>query len=257
MPQGPDVPTAEHEVFASPPLKAMLGQVRFPPLLKINDLAFLADFQEAIRADFPNFAPEQQFNLVLGPEGPQNANVSRAYRFTSADGAWSILIAPDSLTLEVIVAESYTEYGDFVTRFRTAWSAFETHVSPSSITRQGLRYVDHLEGDQAAAEWASQINPDLLGAVMGPLGVGLERSLSEYRFQRDAGTLVFKHGMLPAGPDDRPGYLLDFDYFAENLDSDTSTQAVVDRFDDYHSAIHDLFRWSVTEAAIEGFRRGR
>jgi uncharacterized protein (TIGR04255 family) len=51
-----DIPAVEHEVFANPPLKVMLGQVRFPPVLRIADPAYLASFQEAVRHQFPPFA---------------------------------------------------------------------------------------------------------------------------------------------------------------------------------------------------------
>src|SRR5271167_2927396 len=64
---GPDIPQVEHEVFARPPLKAMLGQVRFPPILKIADLSSLGGFQETIREDWPQFSQEQQLSVLVGP----------------------------------------------------------------------------------------------------------------------------------------------------------------------------------------------
>jgi uncharacterized protein (TIGR04255 family) len=68
---------------------------------------------------------------------------------------------------------------------------------------------------------------------------------------------VFKHGMLPLGPDAKMGYLLDFDYFNEEPSGDTSLEAVMDRFDGYHQEIYSLFRWCVTDAALEAFRASR
>jgi len=64
---GPDIPAVEHEAFAKPPLKAMLGQIRFPTVLKIADLGALGGLQEAIRDTWPEFAQEQQLSVVVGP----------------------------------------------------------------------------------------------------------------------------------------------------------------------------------------------
>ena len=66
-----DIPTAEHEVFPNPPLKVMLGQLRFPPVLRIADPASLASFQDGIRHEFPTFRQEQQLTLMVGLQGPQ------------------------------------------------------------------------------------------------------------------------------------------------------------------------------------------
>lgn len=46
MSHGPDIPAAEHEAFANPPLKTMLGQVRFPAILRIADLGALGAFKK-------------------------------------------------------------------------------------------------------------------------------------------------------------------------------------------------------------------
>lgn len=257
MDYGPDIPTAvEREIFAKPPLKAMIGQIRFPPVLRINDLALLAAYQDAVRSEFPEYAPEQQLNVVLGPAGPQNATVGPAYRFSTSDLAWSILVTSESLSLEVAVAERYTNYDEFMQRFELGWSALLQHFPPNRVTRQGLRYVDHIEGDLRPAEWARYINADLLGPLIGAFGSGVEQAVSELRFNRDDGVLVFKHGMIPAGPEGTKGYLLDFDYYNEDSTPETSVASVVERFDRFHDLQYAFFRWCVTEEAIEGFRRG-
>lgn len=256
MEYGPDIPTVEHEAFGNPPLKAMLGQVRFPPVLRIADLPSLIPFQEAIRNEFPTFGQEQQISFVLAPQGPQSAAAQQAFRFSTSDGAWSVVLTPEALTLEADVAVRYTSYDEFIDRFRLVWGAILEHFAPNQVSRQGLRYVDHLEGDRSAAEWASLINADLLGPLVGAFGAGVGQSVSELRFAREDGVLVFKHGMLPLGPEERMGYLLDFDYFIEEASDDTSVDAVIARFDRYHELLYSFFRWCVTDEALAEFRRG-
>lgn len=150
MTTGLDIPIVEHEVFPNPPLKAMLGQIRFPTVLRIADLASLAPFQEAIRGDFPVFREEQQLSLVVGPQGPQAPQIQRAWRFVTANQGWSFLLTPDAVTLEADVAFGYTSYEEFSRRFRGVWQAIADQFGPAQVSRQGLRYVDHFEGDRAA-----------------------------------------------------------------------------------------------------------
>lgn len=254
MTEGPTVPEVQHESFAKPPLKVMLGQVRFPPVLRIADMASLGGFQDAVRAEFPTFRQEQQFSFMLGPNGPEAATAQQAYRFATADGAWSVLLTTEAVTLEADVAVRYTSYVEFVERFSTVWQAVRDHFQPGQVVRQGLRYVDHLEGERRAREWAEYINEELLGPLTGSLGEGVTQSVSEMRFSRSDGVLVFKHGILPLGPDAHPGYLLDFDYFVEQADPDVTTSAVVARFDRYHDMLYRFFRWCVTDRALEEFR---
>jgi uncharacterized protein (TIGR04255 family) len=79
--------------------------------------------------------------------------------------------------------------------------------------------------------------------------------LSEFRFHADAGALTLKHGLVKAGPDLRDGYLLDFDYFTEDLDGEFSSKEVLGRFVEFHNELHDVFRYCVTDAALEEFRK--
>lgn len=255
MPYGPNIPAVDREVFARPPLKAMLGQIRFPAILKIADLGSLGGFQDAIREDWPQFAQEQQLGILVGPQGLQEAGATRAFRFTAADGMWSVLLTPDALTLEAgLPTGRYTSYEEFSDRFSRVWVAFLEHFKPAAVVQQGLRYVDHIERELPPAAWATLVNPELLGPLATSLSDGVVQAISDLRFQREDGVLAFKHGLVPAGPENKFGYLLDFDYFTQEQTDDTSVEAVVTRFDRYHEVIYAFFRWCVTDKALEEFR---
>jgi uncharacterized protein (TIGR04255 family) len=253
---GPALPEAEYEVFPRPPLKAMLGQVRFPTILRIADLGALGGFQDAIREEWPQFAQEQQLGVLVGPQGLQEASSTRAFRFTSQGGTWSALLTPDALTLEAGLASgAYTSYDEFRERFAHVWTALVEHFRPAGMVQQGLRYVDHIERQLAPADWATLINPELLGPLTKSFSTGVAHAVSDLRFQREDGLLAFKHGLIPAGPTNAFGYLLDFDYFTQAQDEDTSVDTIMTRFDRYHEVIYAFFRWCVTEQALEEFRR--
>lgn len=252
---GPDIPQVEHEVFARPPLKAMLGQVRFPPILKIADLGSLGGFQDTIREDWPQFGQEQQLSVLVGPQGVQEAGANRAFRFSAADDTWSALLTPDALTLEAGLATGgYTSYDEFRERFARVWAVLLEHFKPASVVQQGLRYVDHIERELPPADWVALINPDLLGPLAGSFSSGIVQAISDLRFRREDGILTFKHGLVPAGPDNKFGYLLDFDYFTQEQSEDTSVEAILSRFDCYHEVIYGFFRWCITDQALKEFR---
>lgn len=248
-----DLPEVAHEQFASPPLKAMLGQVRFPPILKIADPASVAPFQSAIAADFPTLTQEQQVQILLGPAGG-STGAQKLWRFTSTDGAWSVLLGTDTLTIEAEWTQ-YTEYTAWRTRFEQVWQAALEHLRPSGVLYQGLRYIDHLERDLPGPEWATWINPDLLGAIrLSRFADSLDHALTDLRFRTDDGVLSFKHGIVALGANNAPGYLLDFDCFTQSAAGGIDTESMLSRFDGFHDIIWRLFRWSLTDEAIQHFR---
>lgn len=255
MSHGPDIPAVQREVFAKPPLKTMLGQVRFPIVLRIADLGALGGFQEAIQGDWPTFDQEQQLSVTLGPQGLQQAGTARAFRFTAADQTWSAVLTPEAITIEAgLGGEHYTSYEEFTRRFSSVWTALIEHFKPAAVLQQGLRYVNHIERELPPAEWATLINNELLGPITTSLGSGLLQAISDLRFQREDGTLAFKHGLVQAGPESKQGYLLDFDYFGREQREDPSVETVMSRFDRYHETIYNFFRWCVTEQALQEFR---
>ena len=250
-----DLPEVAHEQFASPPLKAMLGQARFPPVLKVADPASLAPFQAAIAGDFPTLTQQQQVQILLGPAGG-GTGAQKLWRFTSADGAWSVLLGTDVLTLEAEWTQ-YTEYTEWRTRFERVWQAAIEHLAPSLIVQQGLRYIDHLEKDLPGPEWATWVNPDLLGAVrLSRFADSIDHALTDLRFRIDDGFLSFKHGIVALGPENVRGYLLDFDCVTQAPTDSAALDTLLSRFDAFHDLIWRLFRWSVTDEAIDAFRRG-
>ncbi len=253
------LPDRDHEQFARPPLKVMLGQVRFPMIFRVARLSELADLQEELRDEYPQVAQERQMSLAIGPEGITSGEETLNFRFSTADGAWSIVLNPSFLTLEAAIATKYSNYEDFRTRFARVWDAALRHLQPSEATQQGLRYVDHLDWpDVPKNEWGRYINSKLLG-VLGAdeFGVDVQHTLTDSRLDLGDGTILsFKYGLVRTGPENALGFLLDTDCFSPVVGQDISVDEVVGRFDRFHNEIHVLFHWAVTEEAKERFRRG-
>jgi uncharacterized protein (TIGR04255 family) len=258
VPRSLPVPEVEREQLLQPPLKAMLGQVRFPPILRLSQgPGALAPLQDELGPDFPQFAEEQQVTLQLGVDVALRSETARTYRFSAADGAWSVVVAPGAVTLEAS-ADQYTSYEAFRERFERVWRVVLEHLRPAQRMQQGLRYIDHIERDLPAAGWTRYVNPELLGLLANEgLADRVRTTLTDLRFELDAGQLSFKHGIAQAGPANAWGYLLDFDYFNAEVSNDLSLETVLGQFDTFHDELYALFRWCVTNDALEEFRGHR
>ncbi len=253
------LPDAEHEQFANPPLKVMLGQVRFPAILKIADPSGLASFQDDIREEYSEYAVEQQLNLALGPEGMSSAAEAKNYRFSTADGAWSVILNPMFLTLEASVATKYSNYDEFRQRFAHVWDVVLRRLEPTKLAQQGLRYIDFFDWpDVAPHDWGRYINPHLLGLLgIDDLVSNVQHTLTDTRLEITSEiALAFKYGLVRSGPENALGFLMDTDCVTQVPREDVSVEAVLNRFDAFHEEIHVLFHWAVTSEAKERFRVG-
>ena len=101
--------------YARSPLIEVICQLRFPTILTINN-GEPADFQEAIREDFPRYAvrKEQAPPKIVGAGGP-NPKVEPQppisnHNFISTDGLWKINLTKDFIALSTL---RYTNWEDF------------------------------------------------------------------------------------------------------------------------------------------------
>jgi len=247
------LPPVKHERFARPPLKAVVGQIRFPTVLRMVDKSFVAPFQDAIRDEYPEVLDETQFGIVVGPAGAVQTEPAKQLRLRTADGTWSSVLTPDYLSLEA--GPAYTDSMDFADRFTRIWTAALEHFRPTRRAQQGLRYVNYLEGDHSASQWRALINPDLMGPIGGDeLGDDVEQWVSDFRLARPNGTLILRHGFIKGSSTSAAGYLLDFDYFTQHEPELVGVDAVLATFAQFHDELYSLFRWCVTDKALETFR---
>jgi uncharacterized protein (TIGR04255 family) len=253
------LPDAKHEQFTNPPLKVMLGQVRFPAILKIASHAALASFHEEIRKEYSEYSQEQQLTIAVGPEGMSQAGEAKNHRFATADGAWSVVLNPNFLTLEASIAKKYSNYEAFRERFGFVWDVAVRQLEPTTVAQQGLRYIDFFDWDDVGpGDWGRYINPHLLGALGAPDVVGhVEHTVTDMRLRlTDEIALSFKYGLARSGPESALGFLMDTDCLSQTPQEDVSVEAVLSRFDTFHDEIHVLFHWAVTDEAKERFRAG-
>src|SRR5688572_2034801 len=132
------LPIYDRVIFRKPPLRLVLGQVRFPFLFRFNERPFLAPFQEAIQAEYPRVAQEQQLAVKVTPKGVEPTGEA-LWRFSARDGAWSAVLGEGGLTLE---SRRYTSIDDFVARFERLLAAAVECLGVEERTRLGVRFIN-------------------------------------------------------------------------------------------------------------------
>ena len=103
--------------YRNAPAHEVICQLRFPTILSIGAKE-PAEFQEAIRKDFPQYAARQE---QLPPKVVKKGNATALepqkpitnYNFISEDGRWKLNLTQGFIALSTL---SYTRWEDFATR---------------------------------------------------------------------------------------------------------------------------------------------
>ncbi len=122
-----------HVIYHRNPLGEVICQLRFPEILAIG-AKDPVDFQEAIRADFPQFS--RRMEKVPGQE---KAVVN--YQFATADNVWRVNLTQKFISL---ACSRYSCWEDFAARLDKPLAVFIQIYRPAYFERIGLRYVNFI-----------------------------------------------------------------------------------------------------------------
>jgi len=250
------LPEAERVLFKNTPLRLVLGQIRFPLLLRFQDGAFLAPFQSALEGEYPLVRRERQPSLLVSPEGEVRSGLEALLRFSSRDSQWSVVLGESALTLEV---RGYSSIDKFSSRFERVLLAAENHLGIKERSRLGLRYINEIRRDGATtlSDWSKLLNRELLGIAGTDLLDGpVAHMVQEFQVTRSDGLLAVRHGLLqgtivvdplattsaPTGP----FYLLDLDYY-DGRQQTLNVKETTETFREYNDVMYRFFRWCLTE----------
>ena len=261
---GESLPIYEQVIFNNSGLELCLAQIKYPPVQRFTDERFMLGVREALAGEYPLVNTEQGINILITPQGVNQAPGASMLRFTSIDSHWSVVLASDFVTLET---RDYTNINELSTRFVNVLSSIATHFQPRHQLRFGLRYINefrHPRGDSYEA-WARLLNPDLLGlGARGMLGGRVEQTIGEVLTRRDDGHLLVRHGFLkgstilptPAHPAKTgPFYLLDLDYY-DDTPVKFDVEAPIERMISYNDFIYRVFRWSIHDGELFQYLKG-
>ncbi len=250
------------------PLVRVIAQVRFPPILAIHKTDGVADFQEALRGDYPHLQRNDVRNFELGAD--REPNISEAVIWRLADGpepaTWRVSLGMDFVALET---SRYGSRNDFIARLGTVLASVETCFEPAEAQRLGLRYIDRLEGE-AVHRIGELVQPSVLGILKpgeGPPDVlrgATAHLMTQAQFVAVEGTIQSRWGNLPANathdpdalqPVGEPSWVLDLDMFALQALPFKSDE-LVGMTEAFAKRIYSVFRLMVTEEFLR-FYGGR
>ncbi|MDY3984810.1 TIGR04255 family protein [Dysosmobacter sp.] len=159
--------------YPNAPVHEVICQLRFPTILTINSVE-PADFQEAIRAEFPQYARRQDVTppKVTGLGGPspkveQQPPITN-YHFLSADGKWKLNLTENFIALSTL---RYPGWPEFARMLDKPLASFIRIYQPAYFQRVGLRYVNLISRQKLGLEgtpWAELIAPAYTGPLREP-----------------------------------------------------------------------------------------
>ena len=137
--------TEPRVIYRKNQLGEVICQLRFPEILAIAAKPPV-DFQEAIRADYPEYtsrmeAPAPKLTGVPGKMALQNQPAAINYQFKSADGIWRVNLTAKFISL---ACNRYTSWEDFASKLDKPLAAFIQIYKPAYFERIGLRYVNFI-----------------------------------------------------------------------------------------------------------------
>ena len=130
-------------LFRKPQLMEVICQLRFPEILTISTRV-PADFQEAIRREFPQYRATKEVPAPRLVGGPGNFTLQNQaeiinYQFVSADGVWRVNLTSKFISL---ACNRYTTWEDFAQKLDLPLAAFIKIYEPAFFERVGLRYIN-------------------------------------------------------------------------------------------------------------------
>ena len=156
-------------IYQKNQLGEVICQLRFPEILTI-EANIPAQFQEAIRADFPRYsvrkeAPAPKLAGTPGNLSLQNQPQSNNYQFVSADGRWRVNLTSKFISL---ACARYTCWEDFSAMLDQPLAAFIQIYRPAFFERVGLRYLNFISRNalgQNGTPFRELIAPQYLGLL--------------------------------------------------------------------------------------------
>lgn len=164
-------PSKKRYVYENNQLEKVICQLRFPPILKI-DSELPADFQEAIRTEYPLYVerrelvPEINVEVEKQPLQLGNTNLSKNHEFSSEDQVWKVNLAR---TFLAVSTSKYIDRDSFSSKVEAIYEKLMRIYSPPFFTRIGLRYTDLFIRSRLGLDgisWTELIQPPFLGLLI-------------------------------------------------------------------------------------------
>lgn len=168
------------------PLKNVVCQLRFPPILVI-DSNEPSEFQDLLRKNgFPIYEKtiEYQHDFSIVANNPSSNQIKMEsnsnHEFYSLDKSLKVNLTKNFISLST---ENYSTWDDFKSKLILILEKFNNTYSPALYTRVGLRYIDIFERsvmgfDPEEKNWSDLISPEFLGYYLNKESKGRVKSFN-------------------------------------------------------------------------------
>ena len=245
---------AEHPgIFAEPPVKLVVAQLRFERHEEVREPAFARRFSSLVGEGFSSIEQANVRQITASPAGVVAEDRESGWAFQSESGE-KFVILESSAAYE---STAYAGWDAFRSQLLSLLDAVEDSIQPATEQRIGLRYIDQLSTpDGVAARWHGFVRDEVLGPLLhSDLGGDVTSIEQRVVFAfGDGSSCLLRHG-YSLDPQLQGGYLLDTDVSRE-------TKAVYDRervrasFEEFHARSKAVFFGCLTDEYLEQLRLG-
>ena len=236
-------------------LANVICQLRFPEILSIG-ANLPVQFQEAIRAEFPQYSSRKELPApkLVGTPGNmrlENQPETINYQFVSADGVWRVNLTSKFISL---TCAKYTCWEDFAKKLDKPLAAFIQVYKPAYFERVGLRYVNVVSRKKLDLEgtpfkelfvpcWLGPLaEEDVLEASATRSGVDIELGIrGGCRAKIHAGPVMLKQN---GQTDPEPKFAFDQDLF---MNGKIPVNYSAGSLETLHSQAFSIFRGAITD----------
>lgn len=229
----------------NPPLKEVICQIRFTPLLEIAQ-KLPTDFQAELRDRYPGFKIKQSIGLESGQPLPGE------YEFLSANEQSSAILGFNHLSL---VTKEYSDWASYNEEIRFLLNAFSNSYGILLTSRIGLRYINEITianiGVTSIDDLLNILNRDINCLIRNEPWDYPRKANFQFSIPDNGNELTLR---LVFDQEPQPRLIIDLDYFSKiNPPVETGVEDILDYLENFHKIVYLAFRWSIEERHIEVF----
>ena len=244
-------PPPAEVLLRDPPLAMALAQVRFPPILSVNNPVHIAGFQESIRGDFPEYVNSAEDGQpVVG--GLPIPFPPLTHQFMNEAG-WAVSLCQNFMAISTKTADAYQNRDDFIERFKSVVESLHTNLKPSHVSRLGIRFVNRVSDADEMRNLEKFIRADFLGPeVSRRVSDDHPQIGSRAILPAREGKIIANWGFL--APNEpilhletvaalpQPCWMLDLDIFTSEMSGDFNPDVVSQKAREFVDRVYAVFR---------------
>jgi uncharacterized protein (TIGR04255 family) len=253
-------PPVDEISLPAAPLALVVGQVRFPTELRLDDPGTVRSLHDQLRHDYPVLRRDEEISIEFGPGGPTPRTQWVWWMAGVDETGWVVSVSNGFLSVS---ARHYTSRADFLSRFRRALEALHGLLAPPLTDRLGIRYISRVEDDALLLELSSLLRAEVAGDLAAELGDGAtrQRELVDALYRADEQSMLqARWGIVEPGltydlsipPAQHRAFVLDVDVFSTSV-SPFSPGELIDLSRRFAERQYRFFRWAVTDDYLRAF----